>query len=128
MGSLLQDRLSAILYYIEQWQVNDKYLEDKDGFLAYLKNCDIGCFNVGNTKVWMSYHTEARKQRKTVPELLFNKQRKTLEIEQTRKHQNRKPPENPVYTVDEKQKQELKEIEERLKTQDPLRRKQLNKQ
>lgn len=71
MGILLQDRLSAILYYIEQWRDTDPNLECKEGFLNYLTTCDIGCFNIENNQVWMNYHTKAMKQGVTIPELLF---------------------------------------------------------
>jgi hypothetical protein len=80
MGSLLQDRLSAILFFIEQWRDSDPNLEYKEGFLNYLSTCDIGYFNLGNSKVWMNYYKEAKKKGVTIPELLFEKQRRILSL------------------------------------------------
>jgi hypothetical protein len=125
MGSLLEDRMSAILYYIEQWRVNDPQLENKIGFLKYLTTCDLGCFNVGNTKVWMNYLKEAKKQGIGVAELLFEKQRKIQSISSKRE---KKPIEKRIFILNEDSRKEMEEIDERLKLQDPLRRKQLEKQ
>lgn len=125
MGILLQDRLSAILFYIEQWRDTDPNLECKEGFLNYLTTCEIGYFNVGNTKVWMNYHKEAKKQGVTIPELLFEKQRRILSLQP---RAEKKPIEKRIFVLNQEPKKELIEMEERLKVQDPLRRKQKEKQ
>jgi hypothetical protein len=78
MGVLLQDRLSAVLFHIEQWRETDPNLECPKGFLNYLTTCDIEQLKIGNTKVWMNYLNEAKKKGLTIAELLFLKQRKTL--------------------------------------------------
>ena len=83
MGVLLQDRLAAILFHIEQWREMDPNLECPEGFLNYLTTCDIGQLSVGNTKVWMSYLDEAKKKGLTIAELLFLKQRRILSLEPT---------------------------------------------
>ena len=82
MGSLLQDRLSAILYYIEQWRDTDPNLEYKEGFLNYLTTCEIGYLNEGNTEVWINYYKEAKKKGVTIPELLFEKQKRIHSMRQ----------------------------------------------
>jgi hypothetical protein len=125
MGSLLQDRLSAILFYIEQWRDSDPNLEHKDGFLNYLTTCDIGQFNEGNTQIWMNYQKEAKKKGVTIPEILFEKQRLILSLEP---RSDKKPIEERVFVLSQESKNDLAEMEERLKLQDPLRRKQVEKQ
>jgi hypothetical protein len=87
MGVLLQDRLSAILFYIEQWKDTDPKLEYKEGFLNYLTTCDIGQFKEGNSNIWMNYFNEAQKKGITIAELLFLKQKRFLALEsRTKKH------------------------------------------
>ena len=124
MGNLLQDRLSAILFYIEQWRDTDPDLKCKEGFLNYLTTCNIGYFDVGNTKVWMNYHKEAKKQGVTIPELLFEKQKQILSIQP---RGEKKPIEDRIFVLNQESKKEFIKMEERLKIQDPLRRKQIEK-
>jgi hypothetical protein len=81
MGVLLQDRLSAILFHIEQWRETDPNLEYLEGFLNYLTICDIEQLKVGDTRVWKSYLNEAMKKGVTIAELLFNKQRRIIRLQ-----------------------------------------------
>ena len=124
MPSVQTDRLSMILRYIDEWREKDPYLDDKKGFLKFIKSCDLGCFNVGDTRVWMNYHREARKKRVTIAELLFDKQKKTIMKIGSLERKDRKPMEETVFMLSEEEKRELDEMSERLKKEDPLRRKQ----
>lgn len=127
MASVQTDRLSMIIHYIDEWRKKDPYLEDKKGFLKFIKSCDLGCFNVGDSKVWMNYYNEARKKRVTIAELLFDKQKKIILKIVSLKRKERKPIEETVFVLSEEEKRELDEMGERLKKEDPLRRKQLDK-
>jgi len=64
--AIVSDRFAAIHDVITEWQIQDPRLTDKEGFLQYLKTRDIGQFNVGDTKIWMKYLRDARKQKLTV--------------------------------------------------------------
>lgn len=123
MASEETGRISAIHHHISLWQVKDHNLEDVKGFLEYLKTCDIGCYPVQDTAKWMSLLQEARKLRISVAKLIFMRRKflvgKEISIE---KGKDRSPPEN-VFVVDEEQRRELEEIGERLKRDDPARRK-----
>ncbi len=123
MGSEETGRISAIHHHISLWQVNDPDLEDVTGFIEYLKTCDIGCYPVQDTVKWLSLLQEAGKLRVGVAELIFMRRKdlvgKEISIE---KEKDRPPPDN-VFVVDERLRKELKEIGERLKRDDPARRK-----
>ncbi len=67
------DRLSFILSQIEEWKKQDTELRDKEGFLSFIKKCDLGQYPVVDTRVWMKYIKEAKKKRMTVKELVFEK-------------------------------------------------------
>ncbi|MCW4051081.1 MAG: hypothetical protein NWE89_15260 [Candidatus Bathyarchaeota archaeon] len=127
MESVVQDRLSAILHHIDEWKKGDPFLEDKMGFLDYLKTCDIGHLNVGNTKIWMSYYRRARKQRVTVPELLFAMKHDLVVKDLDVIKREKKPIKERIFVVSEDKQKELQEIRSRLRDDDPLRRKRLNK-
>lgn len=115
-----------ILHYIDEWREKDPYLDDKKGFLRFIKSCDLGCFNVGDTGVWMNYHREACKKRVTITDLLFDKQKKIILKIVSLKRKDRRPMEETVFVLSEEEKRELDEMSERLKNEDPLRRKQLD--
>ena len=127
MDSVQTDRLSMIIHYIDEWREKDPNLDDRKGFLEFIKSCDLGCFNVGDTKVWMNYHREARRKQVTIVELLFDKQKKIILKIVSLKRKERKPMEETVFVLSEEEKRELDEMGERLKKEDPLRRKQLDK-
>ena len=88
MGKLLQDRFSAILHFIEKWQENDPKLERKEEFLSFIKTCDLGYFNVGDTRVWMNYYKKAKKNKISIAELLFERKKKILN---TKKREDKNP-------------------------------------
>ena len=67
----MSDRFADTHDVITEWQKQDPRLEDREGFLQYLTSRDIAQFNVGDRKRSMKYLREARKQKITVAELLF---------------------------------------------------------
>jgi len=76
--------------------------------------------------VWMNYHREACKKRVTITDLLFDKQKKIILKIVSLKRKDRRPMEETVFVLSEEEKRELDEMSERLKNEDPLRRKQLD--
>ena len=118
---IASDRFAAIHDVITEWQIQDPRLTDKEGFFQYLKTHDIGQFNVGDTKRWMEYLREAKKQKVTVAELLFESRRKMSGMKLTYRKDRSEEPEQRVFVVDEEKRHELDEIEERLKSYDPAR-------
>jgi len=74
----------------------------------------------------MNYHRGACKKRVTITELLFDKQKKIILKIVSIKSKDREPMEETVFVLSEEEKRELDEISERLKNEDPLRRKQLD--
>jgi len=69
--ALVSDRFAAIHDEITERMKHDPRLNDKKGFLEHLKSCDVGQFNVGDTRRWMEYYRKAKKRGVTVAELLF---------------------------------------------------------
>lgn len=121
------DRLSAILDAIDKWQKRDPELQDRGGFLRFMKSCDIGKHQVGDTKVWMGYYHEARRKRVSVAELLFEKKKEILSKKIVVEKDMSMPMEERIIVIDEEQRRELVEMSERLKRDDPARRRRLNK-
>jgi len=123
MGTKEIGRIEAIHNHVSQWQLKDPKLENIGGFLEYLKACDIGSYPVQDTARWLSLLQEAKKLRVGVAELIFMRRRnlfgKEISIE---KSKDRSPPDN-MFVVNEDQRRELEEIGERLKRDDPARRK-----
>ncbi len=117
----MSDRFGAIHDVITEWQKQDPRLVDREGFLQYLTTRDIGQFNVGDTKIWMGYLREARKQKITVAELLFESRSKMSGMKKTYRKDRSGEPEQRVFVVDEEKRQELEEMDERLKSYDPAR-------
>ena len=121
MSSVISDRFSAIHDEITQWQKQDPKLNDKKGFIEYLKTCDIGQFNVGDTKIWMKYLREAKKRRITVAALVFESRKRMSKMGLTYKKDRSEETEQRVFELDEAERHELDEIDKRLKTYDPAR-------
>lgn len=127
MCSVISDRFTAIHDEITEWQKRDSDLTDREGFLEYMKTRDIGQFNVGDTGRWMRYYREARKRGLTVIECLFESRRNMLAKDLSGKRVGSSEPTKRVFVVDEEKRQELEEINERLKSLDPARVKRKNK-
>jgi hypothetical protein len=113
MSSVISDRFSAIHDEITQWQKQDPKLNDKKGFIEYLKTCDIGQFNVGDAR--------AKKRRITVAELVFDSRKRMSQMGLTYKKDRSEGTEQRVFELDEEERHELDEIDKRLKTYDPAR-------
>jgi hypothetical protein len=117
------DRVSAIHHHISLWRVNDSNLEDITGFLNYLKSCDIGSYPVQDTTKWLSLIQESKKLKVGVAAVIFMHRKlllgKEIHIERSK---DRASPGN-VFVVGEEQRKELEEMSERLKRDDPVRRK-----
>ncbi len=64
---------------------------------------------------------EAKKQRVTVAELVFESRRKMSGTNLTYRKDRSGETEQRVFVVDEEKRQELEELDERLKTYDPAR-------
>jgi len=127
LNPLPNDRLSAILDTIDEWQKRDPELRDKEGFLRFLKSHDIGKHHVSDSKVWTSYYYEARRKRISIAELLFEKKREMLSKKIVVEKDTSIPLDERVFVIDEEKRRELVEMGERLKRDDPARRKRLNK-
>ena len=113
-------RLEFILEKIEEWKKRDPELEDKQGFLTFIESFDPGKYWVKNTRIWLTYHKEARQKRITVKELLFdrmNEIQKTIISEPTEK-----PIKDIIDVVTEDEAQEIKEIYSRLRKDEEMRR------
>ena len=123
----MSKRFSAIHDVITEWQKQNPGFNDKKGFLEYLKTWDIGQFNVGDTKRWMEYRREAKNQRVTVVELLFESRKRMSKMDLTYRKDRSGEIEQRVFVLDEEKRHELEEIDERLKNYDPARIKRLNK-
>ena len=124
---IISDRFTAIHDEITFWQIRDPDLSDREGFLQYMKTRDIGQFNVGDTGRWMRYYREARKRGLTVIEYLFESRRNMLGKDLSGKRTGSSEPPQRVFIVDEAKRQELEEIDERLKSLDPARIRRKNK-
>jgi len=116
-----QDRVSVIHDAITEWQIQDAQLTDNIGFLEYLKTQDIGQFPVVNQKKWMEYLRTAQSQRITVAEMLFNYRRVMIGRKLVYKRDSGKKDLNRIFVVDEEQRKELEELDERMKSYDPAR-------
>lgn len=127
MNTLPIDRLSAILTTIDEWLKQDPRLRDNEGFLRFLKSCDIGKHQVGDVNVWMRYYHEARKKRVSVAELLFEKKSEMMSKRIVIEKDASMPLDERVFVIDEEKRRELIEMGERLKRDDPARRRRLNK-
>ena len=125
---IVSDRFTAIHDEITEWQKQDPHLSDKEGFLEYMSNRDIGQFNVGDTKRWMEYYRKAKRRGITVTELLFETRKKMLDMNLSYERDGPRENEQRLFVVDEEQLRELEEIDERLKTYDPARVKRRGKQ
>ncbi len=124
---MLKDKLSVILHALDEWEKRDPHFQDKEGFLQFLRSIDLGSFNVGDTDVWMKYYREAKKSRISIPELLFAKKRELMSRGTSDVVPERSPLPERVFVIDEEKRNELSEMDERLKRDDPARRKRLNK-
>lgn len=116
-------RISAIHHHINVWQKNDPMLKDSKGFVDYLKTCDIGCHRVLDTEKWFKYLKESRKRKITVTEVIFCHRSSLVGKELSIEKNGERPLPHEVYVVDLDKRRELEEISERLKRDDPARRK-----
>jgi len=116
-------RITAIHHHIDMWQKNDPMLKDSVGFVDYLKNCDIGCHRVLDIEKWLNYLKESRKKKITVAEVIFSHRRSLVGKELHIEKDGERPYPNKVYVVNVDEKRILDEISERLKRDDPARRK-----
>jgi hypothetical protein len=123
--STQKGRLSALLEKIDEWMEVDPDLEDKEGFLRHYEECNPGQFPVPYTKIWIKYYRQARKKGITVAELLFDKRRALMSKKTEKGPTGSKSKE--IFVIDEEQRRELEEMDERLKLTDPARLKRLNK-
>ena len=119
--ALVSDRFAAIHDEITEWTKQDPKLNDKKGFLEHLNSCDIGQFNVGDTRRWMEYYRKAKKRGVTVAELLFEARNKMLNMNLTYERDKTTEHTKKVFVLDEVKRHELEEIDERLKSYDPAR-------
>ena len=127
LSPVIADRFTAIHDEITEWQKKDPNLSDLEGFLEYIKTRDIGQFNVGDTRRWMKNYQEARKQGVSVTEFLFETRRKMVDKDLTYRRASASKHDQRVFVIDEEKRQELEEIDERLKSLDPARIKRKNK-
>jgi hypothetical protein len=118
-------RLSVLLEKIDEWMEVDPDLEDKAGFLRHYEECNPGQFPVPYTETWIKYYKQAKKKGITVAELLFEKRRTLLSKRTEKRPTGTKPKE--IFVIDEEQRRELEEMDDRLKLTDPARVKRLNK-
>ena len=119
--ALVSDRFAAIHDEITEWMKHDPRLNDEKGFLEHLKSCDIGQFNVGDTGRWMEYYRKAKKRGVIVAELLFEARKKMLSMNLTYERDQTTEHTQKVFVLDEGERHELEEIDERLKSYDPAR-------
>ena len=123
MASQEIGRISAIHHHINLWQINDPMLKDSKGFVDYLKTYDIGCHRVQDTEKWLKYVKESRKKKVTVAEVIFSHRSSLVGKELSMEKDDERPLPHEVYVVDADERRELEEISERLKRDDPARRK-----
>ena len=127
MSPVIADRFTAIQDEVTEWQKKDPNLRDLEGFMEYMKTRDIGQFNVGDTIRWMNNYREARKRGVSVTEFLFETRRTMMDKDLTYRRASASKLDQRVYIIDEEKRQELEEIDERLKSLDPARIKRKNK-
>ena len=115
MGTSEFDRIDYILELIDIWREKDPKLEDRVGFNKLIERASIGRYSVVNTKTWLSYSKEARKNRMSVAEIIFEKSRTSYKKQQ-RDH---------VVTdvIGPAKIAELRDISERIRASDPMRNK-----
>jgi len=116
-------RIQAIHHHIDIWKKNDKKLQDPKGFINYLKTCDIGRHRVLDTEKWLKYMKESRKKKITVAEVIFSHRSSLVGKIISMEKDGERPLPHEVYVVDVEEKRILEEISERLKRDDPARRK-----
>ena len=115
MGIPEFDRIDYILELIGIWREKDPELKDRVGFNKLIERASIGRYPVVNTKTWLNYSKEARKKRKSVAEIIFEKSKILY----------KKSPRDRVKTdvLGPEQIAELRDISERIRTSDPMRKK-----
>ena len=123
MASQEIGRISVIHHHINLWQKNDTKLKDSKGFVDYLKTCDVGCHSVLDTEKWLKYLKESRKKKITVAEIIYSHRSSLVGKELSMKKDDERSYPHEVYVVDADERRELEEISERLKRDDPARRK-----
>ena len=123
----MSDRFSVIHDKISEWQKQDTNLANREGFLLYLKACDIGQFSVGNTDRWMKCYKDAKKKGISVAEHLFESRKRLLNVKLRYEKDHSREQAQRIFVIDEEKTQLIKELEERLKTYDPARIKRQNK-
>ena len=69
----------------------------------------------------MEYYRKAKKRGVTVAELLFEARKKMLSLNLTYERDQANEPVQKVFVLDEEERHELEEIDERLKSYDPAR-------
>lgn len=115
MGIPEFDRIDYILELINIWREKDPKLEDRVGFNKLIERASIGRYPVVNTITWLNYSKEARKQRKSVAEIIFEKSKISYKKKQR----------DQVVTdvIGPAQIAELRDISERIRASDPMRKK-----
>jgi hypothetical protein len=109
------DRIDFILELIGIWREKDPKLEDSVGFKKLIEKASIGRYPVLNTRTWLNYSKEARKKRKSVSEIIFEKSKITY----------KKKIRDQVLTdvLGPAQIAELRDISNRIRASDPVRTK-----
>ena len=118
-------RLSVIYQLLDFWRTHDPTYRDKQGFLAYLQNCDFGCYEVKDTQKWLKLRKEARKSNSSVSEILFVHWQSMAGKKVSFSRDSDRPPPAQIDVVDGDKKKELEDITQRLKNADPARKKRL---
>ena len=116
-------RLSVIYHHLDFWKTRDPKYQDKIGFLAYLENCDLGCYPVKDTEKWLKLRTEARQNRSTIPETLFDHWRNLAQKTISINTEPERPAHAEIDVLTSDQRKDLEEITNRLKKADPARAK-----
>jgi len=116
-------RLSVIYQHLDFWGTNDPTYNDKQGFLAYLGNCNLGFYEVKDTQKWLRLRKEARKSNSSVSEVLFDHWQGLAgkKVSISKDPDRSLPAQVDVISLDKKK--ELEEITQRLKNADPARKK-----
>jgi len=115
-------RLSVIYQHLDFWKTKDPNYQDKIGFISYLRNCDLGCYQVKDTEKWLKLRREARQKNCTIPEILFDHWSSLIDKTVSYSVEHERSP-TEIAVVGLEKKRELEEITERLKKADPARRK-----
>jgi hypothetical protein len=115
VGITEYDRIDYILELIGIWREKDPKLEDRNGFNKLIEKASLGRHPVLNTKTWLNYSKEARKKRKSVAEIIFEKSKTSYKKKQR----------DQVVTdvLRPTQAAELRDISERIRASDPMRKK-----